>query len=167
MTEHPQRMTGTAISFEVSAGQLQDTPKARIDGQTAGAIGMEVAKAIAHFRPDLRGGQADLLTEDFIQDLGRYRIQEIQDAFASYRRDAANRFFPRPGQIIALIAEDRKERREMDRLDSKAARGIPDPRPLMWWYLPKKLWATHWREDDIPADQQENYRTWLEAKRAA
>jgi hypothetical protein len=152
------------MSFVASAGQLQGTPQRAVDAETAAAIGLEIARATAHFRPDLRAGQAELMTRDFIQDLGHYRVAEIQAGFAAYRREASNRFFPRPGQIIELIEAGRRERAAAARDEGRFTGKVGESRPLMWWFKPKKLWATHWSEDDIPQSAREFYFKWKAAK---
>jgi hypothetical protein len=119
---------------------------------TAHAIGIEVARISAHFRTDLRQGQAELLTKDFIEDLGRFRVPEIQEAFAAYRRDPASKFFPRPAHIIAIIEQNRRETSRLSRISDKPPQ-FGESRPLMWWMLP--CWQDHWREGEIPEEHRQ------------
>lgn len=149
-TENPPQTTGTVISFSASAGQLQDTHRPPVDPETAGAIGLEVARISAHFRADLRPAQAELLTKDFIEDLGSYRIADIQAGFSRYRRNPENRFFPKPGQIIAEIEALLKDRRREERDTKRFDKRLPESRPLMWWMQSRQLWKPGWREADAP-----------------
>jgi len=94
-----------------------------------------------------------MLTRDFIEDLARYRIPEIQAAFAEYRRAPDSRGFPRPGAIIALI-----QKSQADRRTSSIQEGLQpefgESRPSMWWAQPKSMWRSHWRESDVPSGEK-------------
>lgn len=119
--------------------------------------------AISYYRPNFTEGQAKLLVKDMVNDLDRYHVSEIEVAIQKYRRDAANKYFPRSGQLIELIEADRKDRRAAVRETHKrdcipaGPDGIAYPdgkyRPLMWWHLSKQLWKPHWREAEVPVGE--------------
>ena len=84
----------------------------------------------AHYwRPDFTPAQARELYADFIDDLGHIPPDILDDAIATYRRDPEARFFPRPGQLLA-IAEPllAKRRRAASRIE-KAMNEKPDRGP--------------------------------------
>lgn len=123
---------------------------------------MQLARIGAHFRTDLRQEQAKLLAQDFIEDLGKYRVAEIENGFAAYRRDPNSKFFPKPAQIIEKIETDRRHRSIDDRMARKGdvvaanpdGRALPDgrQRPSYWWMQPRKCWKPDWRESEAPDD---------------
>lgn len=67
--------------------------------------------ALHYWRPDFTPEQAKLLIEDYISDLRDLPLDLLDSAVASYRKDAANRFFPTSGQLRALITEQMRWRR--------------------------------------------------------
>jgi hypothetical protein len=58
--------------------------------------------AIHYWRPNFTPDQAKQLIFDFIDDLGRYDLADVQRAIVAYRR-SPERFWPTPGALIALI----------------------------------------------------------------
>lgn len=123
----------------------------------------------AHFyRPDLTPSQAQALVEDMADDLGNYPLAEVETAVRRYRAEAENRFFPRSGQIIKIIEQARVERR----IDGAApiAFEFGDARPVGWEFHPKRLWARHWRVEDLDSARdplrRERYNAWLKSVKA-
>lgn len=76
-----------------------------------------------YWRPDFSPAQARELYEDFMDDLGHIPPDILDEACAAYRRDPEARFFPRPGQLLAiaepLLAE---RRRAISRIESASYR---------------------------------------------
>lgn len=62
--------------------------------------------SLHYWRPDFTEAQFKLLLEDYIFDLSGYTPTEVHNACAAYRRKESQ-FFPKPGEIIALIRQDR------------------------------------------------------------
>ena len=114
----------------------------------------------SHFwTPDFTRAQARALLADYLDDLGKFSINEVEVACRDWRRDVKNTKFPRAAQICALIEQDRKDRRERKASTDKGfkpsamdKRPYPDgqSRAILWWHLPRKLWKPEWRESDVP-----------------
>lgn len=115
-------------------------------------IGVMVAKLGAHYyRPDFGPEQVKHMALDFIEDLSQYPVCEVEAAFAAYRRNPENRFFPTPGMIRGIIDAARADIARMSRISDKP---LPaDPRPTMWWAQPRQLWKAAWRESEVPAGE--------------
>lgn len=118
--------------------------------------------ALHYYRPDFTEGQAKLLILDMASDLDPYTAGDVEVAIGAYRRNSANKFFPRSGDIIEVINTIRKARREAE-ADVKrrpavpgnhAGKRYPDDksRPAMWWMLPRAHWKPSWRESEAPDD---------------
>lgn len=59
--------------------------------------------AMIYWRPDFTPGQAKHLYAQYLDDLREFAFADIVEAAQKYRRDAANKFFPLPGQLRGLI----------------------------------------------------------------
>ena len=103
--------------------------------------------AIHYYRPDFSEGQARQLISDMVQDLIEFPVPEIDMAITLYRRDPANKYFPTPAALRAIVLLGRKERAALDRMGQKVT---PVNRPLMWWHRPKSRWNVGWLEADVP-----------------
>lgn len=62
--------------------------------------------SLHYWRPDFTEAQFKLVLEDYIFDLSGFTPTEVQTACAAYRRKDAQ-FFPKSGEIIALIRQYR------------------------------------------------------------
>lgn len=109
---------------------------------------MLMALASHYWRPDFSPAQAASLYSDFAEDLSDCLIAEIEVAIREYRRDPANKFFPKSADLRGIIGANRKHRKDLERL------GNPikdfDSRPHFWWGQRRQWWQPHWRESDIP-----------------
>lgn len=68
------------------------------------------ALAVTHPMQELSEAEASLKFRIFCEDLAQVPEQIIMAACRSYRRDPKNRFFPTPGQMIALCEPDMRVR---------------------------------------------------------
>lgn len=59
--------------------------------------------AMHYWRPDFTPGQMRHLMADYLEDLRGFTPVQVAEACAKYRRDAANKFFPRTGQLLELL----------------------------------------------------------------
>lgn len=82
----------------------------------------------AHYwRPDFTPAQARELYADFMDDLAHIPPDILDDAIAAYRQNPAERFFPRPGQLLAIAEPILAERRRaISRIES-ASYGTREP----------------------------------------
>lgn len=119
--------------------------------------------AVHYYRPDFTEGQAKSLIRDMVEDLSMFGIGEIEASIKAYRRNAENRFFPTSGQLREPILAARKDTRDAARISD---RPLSESRPLLWWYLSKRLWKAHWLESDIPQHARPAYEAWKRAKAA-
>lgn len=155
----------------ISLAERKRQSETPYDPQKRAATILMLARLSSHYyRPDFSQGQATLLVEDMADDLSEFTFAEIENAIRDYRRDNANKFYPRSGDLIALIQGKRKARA------TDAAQGdkgpvrfeFGDSRPLAWEYLRKQFWKPHWSADDlnIARDPQRRarYDLWLAAK---
>lgn len=68
---------------------------------TAREIVTELERLSIHFpRTDMDSRKWQALFETFVEDLGTLPIVQIRQGCQRYRKNAANRFFPTPGQLI-------------------------------------------------------------------
>lgn len=78
---------------------------------TRAEISALLARLSYHYwRPDFTPQQAALVVDDFIRDLTGVTASELADACDEYRRNPKNRFFPTPGQLLALVQYQISER---------------------------------------------------------
>ena len=115
--------------------------------------------AIHYYRPDFTESQARLLILDLVNDLDEFALAEVETAVKAYRFDVEQRFFPRSAELRELIFKERRHRREMSR--KKIVPEFGESRSMQWWLKPKKLWARHWRADDLGQEQRRDYEHWL------
>ena len=124
-------------------------------------VAIHLAKLAAHYwRPDFTATQAEMLFDDFVEDLAGFKDEEVETACRLYRQNGANQFFPKPGQLREILLKQRAEDRSMRRIST---RPIPESRPLCWWMQPKERWKSHWLESEIPEHDQAAHRAWKTA----
>lgn len=59
--------------------------------------------ALHYWRPDFTPSQAKAVMGDYLEDLAHYGAERVEEACRRWRCDPANKFFPRPGEMLALI----------------------------------------------------------------
>lgn len=96
--------------------------KAGMWGSGPDYVATALLRLQAHYwRPEFTPAQARELYEDFMDDLGHIPPDILDEACAAYRRDPDARFFPRPGQLLAiaepLLAERRRAIARIERAD--------------------------------------------------
>lgn len=68
------------------------------------AKAVEISRLALHFwRPDFTPRQVKSVMSDYLDDLAGRSAWEVAEACKAWRRDGANRFFPTPGQLLALM----------------------------------------------------------------
>lgn len=134
----------------------------KTDPQKARLIVQALAKLAAHsaFAPygDLTAGQFESMALDFVNDLAEFGMVEIESAIIAYRQDPKAKGFPTPGKLRELATRARAERRMA--ATPRPAGQTQESRPLRWWYRPRAMWKSHWREDQIPRDEIMMYQIW-------
>ena len=71
----------------------------------------QLAKLSLHYwRPQFTPDQAKHVFGDFAADMAEVTAAELREACDRWRRDAANRFFPTPGQLMALVSDSLRDR---------------------------------------------------------
>jgi len=101
--------------------------------------------------PDVTAGQARSKLADYIRDLEKYRVSELENFCSRWRLDATKKKFPMIGEVVAHLDD---HRRHVTAMAEKDKRGPVTSRPLMWWHRPKSRWDAGWRETDVPAGQK-------------
>lgn len=64
-----------------------------------------------YWRPDLAPSQVRAMIEDYVEDLRDVPLDILAECCRRWRIDARNKFFPRPGELLALarpLVGDRK-----------------------------------------------------------
>lgn len=89
-----------------------------------------------------------MLFADILDDVREFSVDEIDEACKTYRRDAANKFFPKSGDIRALILAEHKHQVQLEKLGPPRPR--TESRPICWWLQPRKCWQPHWKESEVP-----------------
>lgn len=111
----------------------------------------ELVRLGSHFWPkDFTPAQAKHLLADYLEDLSKYRVAELEQICKDWRTDISRKSFPKVAELIQLL-----DRRRREITDAAAARERPKTlsRPLMWWHRPKSRWTFGWLESDVPAGQ--------------
>lgn len=68
------------------------------------AKAVEISRLALHFwRPDFTPRQVKSVMSDYLDDLAGRSAWDVAEACKAWRRDGANRFFPTPGQLLALM----------------------------------------------------------------
>lgn len=94
-------------------------------------VAMALLRLQAHYwRPDFTQAQAKALYADFMDDLSHLPADILDQAIATYRRDPEARFFPRPGQLLAVAEPILAERRRAYIRIEKAKDEPHDTRPI-------------------------------------
>jgi len=94
----------------------QDDPAKRISASLA-------KLALHYWRPDYTPAQANLLMMDYLNDLKGITPEAVEAACEKYRKNEKNSFFPRSGQLLALI--DEKKPKEVLERHARPFRGYP------------------------------------------
>jgi hypothetical protein len=87
---------------------------------------------------------------DWVRDLRDYEIGAIAGACNTWRR-GKNRWFPAPGELLALVVEETKYLR-----NNRKFLALPSPkndvqsRPSAWWLDPMERWRPHWKIEEVP-----------------
>lgn len=125
--------------------------------------------AIHYYRPDFTEGQAKLLIEDMVQDLGEFDTDIVTEACSTYRQRKDSKFFPTSGVLRALCNEieqaNAKVAREQLRGKGRPAQGF---RPNMWWMKPREQWHLfgNWQESEVPMGEKiKHHGKWREPER--
>lgn len=122
--------------------------------------------AVHYYRPDFTEAQAKVLIGDMVDDLHGFGVYEIEKALREYRQNAKEKFFPKSGQLIALINAAKAEANWHEKHSKPATPEFGDSRPIRWWQISRRFWKPHWRVDDIPADERQSYDRWAAARKA-
>ncbi len=105
----------TAALTEVVGGPPKATPR-----EFAAHLGR---LAIQFWRPDFTPEQAKIQYSDFIRLLDGLTADEIRQACDDWMMDPLNRFFPTPGQLKEMVA-DNLRRRARDRRNAEYLLGV-------------------------------------------
>lgn len=127
---------------------------------------MLTALSSHYWRPDFSPAQAALLIVDYCRDLADCTLLELDAAIADYRR-GQEKFFPKIGDLRALVFASRKDFRDMERVGKRAIPEFGDSRPALWWMQAPYLRRSPWRVEDIPAEHRAAFNARLAAKRKA
>ena len=91
----------------------------------------QLAKLSLHYwRPNFTPDQAKHVFGDFAADMAEVTAVELREACNRWRRDAANRFFPTPGQLLAMVSESLRDRARQ-RAGAERLLGILDEREII------------------------------------
>ena len=91
----------------------------------------QLAKLSLHYwRPQFTPDQAKHVFGDFAADMAEVTPAELREACDRWRRDAANRFFPTPGQLMAMVSDALRERAR-ERTGAERLLGILDDRDVI------------------------------------
>lgn len=151
MTIDPQQPK-TITSFADSSKQLS-RQTAPVDPAKNAMIAAALVRLASHYhRPDFGPEQAKYMALDFIQDLQPFTMAEIENGIRDYRREAKNKFFPTPGQLLQVMAANRKHVVQLDAYRPLKPE-FGTPRPICWWMQAKQLWKPEWSETQVPAGE--------------
>lgn len=99
-----------------------------------------------HYWPkDFSKGQAKEFLKDYLDDLAMFTAAELENACRDWRQNAANKRYPRSAELMSLAHAVRASKAN----EVKEIRPMLNPRPSLWWLLPKDLWKPHWKESEI------------------
>lgn len=65
--------------------------------------------ALHYWRPDFTDKQAALLISDYIRDLEGYSVIQVERACMVFRKGPENKFFPRSGELLAILNPPKAE----------------------------------------------------------
>lgn len=138
----------STISSPLETGQLTSYAAPKIDRQKAEQLSILLRRlAAAYYNPNFTQEQAAIVIADYILDLAEFSIRDVEDAVRAYRLDAKSEFFPKPGALYKLASLARRERQAKENHRPVKAEFN---RPHLWWALPKVLWQSGWRENEVP-----------------
>jgi len=130
-----QRDAGSLVGIppvppESERMQVLSELKAGLWGAGPEYVATALLRLQAHYwRPEFTPAQARELYADFMDDLGHIPPDILDEACAAYRRDPEARFFPRPGQLLAIAEPLLAERRRAASRIEKAMNEKPDRGP--------------------------------------
>lgn len=153
------------INSSLLVSRSSENTKAEPQKETALTM-LLMRLAVHYYRADFNQQQATSLIRDMVEDLGNYVVQEVDAAIRAYRLDAKERYFPRSGQLKAIIERHHAEG-SMGCYGPKLKPEFGDSRPIRWWLLPRQFWQPHWRVGDIPEAEQGPYARWVAARKFA
>lgn len=145
-----------ASSLEHVHSSKTVTPHQQAKPQRSKMLALILSRlAIHYYRPDFTEGQAKLLIEDMVQDLGEFNTDIVTEACSAYRQRKDSKFFPTSGVLRALCNEieqaSAKAAREAARGTARPAQGF---RPNLWWMQPREKWNRGWSESDVPMGEK-------------
>jgi hypothetical protein len=84
--------------------------------------------SLHYWRPDYTPEQAKLLIQDYLDDLAGYSVVEIERAVMTYRRLPDSKFFPKSGELLAIMNPPREPDRPRSRLPTfHSSEYLPPP----------------------------------------
>jgi hypothetical protein len=98
---------GDQAKVKAALYAIQSGPPKATNLQFAALLGK---LALHYYRPDFTPEQAKHHFADFVHDLDGVTAVELSDACKAWRTNGDNRFFPTPGQLLALVRGDLVER---------------------------------------------------------
>lgn len=124
----------------------------KVDPKKAEAIGLLLAGLQTQFwQEDISVEQNAFKTIDFITDLAEFKIEEIQAAIQTYRRDPSRTKMPTSGQLRSLALKERAD--AIAAAQPKVRAEFPG-RPMRWWLQSKNCWQPHWLESEVPRGEK-------------
>lgn len=123
------RKLATRGVFEIKC--WLDQQRSRIAPEaTQAQVSAHLAKLIPHYwQPDMTDAQMRSRFLDFCSDLKGVTENGMAMACAAYRRDAKSKFFPTPGALLALCADDIRGRKATMKAIDDAERALADEAP--------------------------------------
>lgn len=104
-----------------TSGSGQSSQQKTLIENTALEINAILSRLSLHYwRPDFGPGQVRLLLADYLDDLHGYSVEAINAACTQYRRNPENKFFPRSGDLLALLKPKSEPRHHL-----QPFRGLP------------------------------------------
>lgn len=99
----PRLMTDTLRGCPSPSTSLgNDDARARKEKAVVAILGK---LALHYWRPDFTPEQSKQLYLDYVEDLMPYAVVAIGEAAKEWRRNPANKFFPKSGELIGLITK--------------------------------------------------------------
>lgn len=131
--------------------KLTEQPQSHIPGDDEQKLQMLIRLG-SHFWPkDFTPSQAKHLLIDYLEDLKKYRVVEIEHFCRDWRTNISKKNFPKVAEIIAAVGQSRR-----DIAEAAAARDRPKiaTRPIRWWMQSKRCWNPIWLESEVPAGEK-------------
>lgn len=115
-----------------------------------------LSKLAVHFyQADFTEGMAISRIKDMVGDLAEFAIPDIEKAIENYRRmpfpPGKFKPFPDSGTLRQLASVERSHKAELEkRGPGRIQPQFGESRPNMWWLQDRRLWRSHWREQEAP-----------------